>query len=99
VFEHGGDEIFRIIICVQNDIMNIMPVGPEVIEYLIGQQPESVQRKQIDNGKGNNHIMAEQGEPEYMFIKKHQRKTDETEIHKIKKNGGIGSCPGDLREI
>jgi len=43
--------------------------------------------------------MAEQGEPEYMFIKKHQRKTDETEIQEIKKNGGIGPCPGDLREI
>ena len=34
-----------------------------------------------------------------MFIEKHQRKTDETEIQEIKKNGGIGPSPGDLREI
>jgi len=60
--------------------VDVMPVGPEIFEYLIGQQPEGIKGNQIDNGKGNNHIMAEQGEPEYMFIEKHQRKTDETEI-------------------
>ena len=79
--------------------MDIMPVGPEIFEYLIGQQPECIQGNQIDNGKGNNHIMAEQGQSENMFIEKHQCKTDETKIQEIKKDGSIGPCPGDLGEI
>ncbi len=86
MFENGIDEGIGCIIGIYNYIADVMTIGPEIFEDLVSQQTEAVKGKQIDNGKGNNDIMAEGCKAENMFIKEQQCKADGIEIHEINKD-------------